>query len=126
MKLGLVPKIIIGIILGTLIGQYMPTEVCRLVVTLSGIFSNFLKFVIPMMILAYVTMGIADLTQGAGKLLLITALLAYGSTLIGGTFSFSSLTIFFLLSLAAMLRNSFPRSQALLSNRSFPFPFHRS
>ena len=88
MKLGLVPKIIIGIILGTLIGQYMPTEVCRLVVTLSGIFSNFLKFVIPMMILAYVTMGIADLTQGAGKLLLITALLAYGSTLIGGTFSF--------------------------------------
>lgn len=60
MKLGLVPKIIIGIILGTLIGQYMPTEVCRLVVTLSGIFSNFLKFVIPMMILAYVTMGIAD------------------------------------------------------------------
>ena len=71
MKLGLVPKIIIGIILGTLIGQYMPTEVCRLVVTLSGIFSNFLKFVIPMMILAYVTMGIADLTQGAGKLLLI-------------------------------------------------------
>ena len=28
MKLGLVPKIIIGIILGTLIGQYMP-EVCH-------------------------------------------------------------------------------------------------
>lgn len=26
MKLGLVPKIIIGIILGTLIGQYMPTR----------------------------------------------------------------------------------------------------
>jgi Na+/H+-dicarboxylate symporter len=89
MKLGLVPKIIIGIILGILIGQYLPTDVCRFVVTLSGIFSNFLKFVIPLMILAYVTMGIADLTQGAGKLLLITALIAYGSTLVGGTFSFT-------------------------------------
>jgi Na+/H+-dicarboxylate symporter len=89
MKLGLVPKIIIGIILGILIGQYLPTDVCRFVVTLSGIFSNFLKFVIPLMILAYVTMGIADLTQGAGKLLLITALIAYGSTLVGGTFSFA-------------------------------------
>ena len=41
------------------------------------------------MILAYVTMGIADLSQGAGKLLLITAIIAYGSTLIGGTFSFA-------------------------------------
>lgn len=36
------------------------------------------------MILAYVTMGIADLSQGAGKLLLITVALAYGSTLIAG------------------------------------------
>ncbi len=89
MKLGLVPKIIIGIILGILIGQYLPDPVCRTVVTLSSIFSNYLKFVIPLMILAYVTMGIAGLSQGAGKLLLTTALIAYGSTLIGGTFSFT-------------------------------------
>lgn len=89
MKLGLVPKIIIAIIIGILIGQYLPEDICRTVVTLSGIFSNFLKFVIPLMILAYVTMGIADLSQGAGKLLLITAVIAYGSTLVGGTFSFT-------------------------------------
>ncbi len=37
------------------------------------------------MILAYVTMGIADLSQGAGKLLLITVALAYGSTLIAAS-----------------------------------------
>ena len=87
-KLGLVPKLIIAIILGILIGQFMPEPVCRLVVTLSGFFSNFLKFVIPLMILAYVTMGIADLTQGAGKLLLITVAIAYGSTLIAGSASY--------------------------------------
>ena len=87
-KLGLVPKLIIAIILGILIGQLMPEPVCRLVVTLSGFFSNFLKFVIPLMILAYVTMGIADLTQGAGKLLLITVAIAYGSTLIAGSASY--------------------------------------
>ena len=40
------------------------------------------------MILAYVSMGIADLSQGAGKLLLFTVILAYGSTLIGGTISY--------------------------------------
>ena len=78
-------EVIIAIILGILIGQFMPEPVCRLVVTLSGFFSNFLKFVIPLMILAYVTMGIADLTQGAGKLLLITVAIAYCSTLIAGS-----------------------------------------
>ncbi len=87
-KLGLVPKLIIAIILGILIGQFLPEEICRIVVTLSGLFSSFLKFVIPLMILAYVTMGIADLSQGAGKVLLITVALAYGSTLIAGTASF--------------------------------------
>ena len=86
--LGLVPKLVIAIILGILFGQFLPESICRLVVTLSSFFSNFLKFVIPLMILAYVTMGIADLSQGAGKLLLITVLLSYGSTLIAGTSSF--------------------------------------
>lgn len=87
-KLGLVPKLIIAIILGILIGQFMPVWFCRIVVTASGIFSTFLKFIIPLMIVAYVTMGIADLSQGAGKLLLITVVLAYGSTIIAGTSSF--------------------------------------
>ena len=88
-KLGLVPRLIIGILLGILIGQpFMPEVVCRIVVTASSLFSTFLKFVIPLMILAYVTMGIANLSQGAGKLLLVTAALAYASTLIFGSVSY--------------------------------------
>jgi Na+/H+-dicarboxylate symporter len=94
-KIGLVPKLIIAIVIGILIGQFLPESVCRFVVTLSGIFGSFLKFVIPLMILAYVTMGIADLSQGAGKLLLITVLIAYGSTLVAGSGSyFVSSTLF--------------------------------
>ena len=61
---------------------------CRIVVTLSSIFSTFLSFIIPLMILAYVTMGIANLKSGAGKLLLITVILAYLSTLAAGSASF--------------------------------------
>lgn len=87
-KLGLVPKLLIAIVLGILIGQFMPEWFCRIVVTASGIFSTFLSFVIPLMILAYVTMGIADLSQGAGKLLLITVLIAYASTLLAGSGSY--------------------------------------
>ena len=40
------------------------------------------------MILAYVSMGIADLSQGAGKLLLITVALGFFSILIAGSASF--------------------------------------
>ena len=88
-KLGLVPRLIIGILLGILLGQpFIPEVISRLVVTASSLFSMFLKFVIPLMILAYVTMGIADLSQGAGKLLLVTAGLAYASTLIAGSASY--------------------------------------
>lgn len=87
-EIGLVPKLVIAIVIGILIGQFLPESVCRFVVTLSGIFGSFLKFVIPLMILAYVTMGIADLSQGAGKLLLITVLIAYGSTLVAGSGSY--------------------------------------
>ena len=87
-KLGLLPKLIIAIILGILIGQFLPIWFCRIIVTASSIFSTFLKFIIPLMILAYVTMGIADLKSGAGKLLLITVALAYGSTLIFGSASY--------------------------------------
>lgn len=86
--IGLVPKLIVAILLGILIGQFLPEEICRVVVTASGIFSTFLKFIIPLMIVAYVTMGIADLSQGAGKLLLITVCIAYASTLTGGAASY--------------------------------------
>ena len=74
--------------LGIIIGQFFPVWFCRVVVTASGIFSSFLKFIIPLMIVAYVTMGIADLKSGAGKLLIITVALAYGSTLIAGSASY--------------------------------------
>ena len=87
-KLGLLPKLLIAIVLGIIVGQFFPVWFCRVVVTASSIFSSFLKFVIPLMIVAYVTMGIADLKSGAGKLLLITVALAYGSTLIAGSASY--------------------------------------
>lgn len=88
MKHGLVPKLIIAIVAGILIGLYLPLGFCRGMVTAAGAFSVFLKFIIPLMILAYVTMGIADLSSGAGALLFITVILSYGSTLIAGSASF--------------------------------------
>ncbi len=87
-KIGLIPRMILGIIVGILIGLYLPEGVTRLAVTFSSIFGAFLGFIIPLMILAFVTKGIADLGEGAGKLLGVTVLLSYSSTLIGGSLSY--------------------------------------
>ena len=84
-RMGLIPKLIIAILLGIFFGSFLPEWFNRLVVTASSIFSTFLSFIIPLMIVAYVTMGIANLRSGAGKLLAITVALSYFSTLVAGS-----------------------------------------
>ena len=87
-KIGLIPRMLLGIFLGIIVGKYLPEWFIRIAVTFSTIFGSFLSFIIPLMILAFVTKGIADLGEGAGKLLGVTVLMAYASTLIGGTLSY--------------------------------------
>lgn len=87
-KVGLLPKIIVAIILGIVCGFFFPDWLVRIFLTINGLFSNFLGFIIPLLILGLVAPGIADLGKGAGRLLLITALLAYGFTLFSGFFTY--------------------------------------
>lgn len=94
-KIGLVPKLIMGIIAGILIGSFAPEFLVKVLVTASGLFSAFLKFVIPFIIIGFVTAGIADLATGAGKLLGITTGIAYGSTVIAGLLAFTVASIIF-------------------------------
>ena len=87
-KLGLISKLLIGIVAGALIGLFLPEVLVRILVTVSSIFSLFLKFVIPFIIVSFVICGIADLAQGAGKLLGITTAIAYGSTILAGSIAY--------------------------------------
>ena len=87
-NLGLIPKLIIAIILGLLIGTFMPKEIVSILATFNSIFGNFLGFIIPLIILGFVVCGIADLGGVAGKMLGLTTILAYGSTLISGFLAF--------------------------------------
>lgn len=86
--IGLLPKIIIAIVLGLLLGNVLPAPLVRIFVTFNGLFSNLLGFCIPLIIVGLVVPSIADLGKSAGRLLLITLLIAYGSTLFSGLFTY--------------------------------------
>lgn len=95
LKIGLVPRILIAMALGIAMGLWLPAWFNQIIITGSTIYGTFMSFFIPLMILAFVTLGIADLSQGAGKLLGFTALLSYGSTLLAGAVTyFAAITLF--------------------------------
>lgn len=89
-KIGLLPKVIIAIVAGIVASLFFPLWATKIFVTITGIFSSFLSFIIPLIILGLIAPGIAELGRGAGKLLAITALIAYGSTILAGFFSYFS------------------------------------
>ena len=94
-KLPLLAKVLIAIVLGIGCSFFFPEFLNRIFVTINGIFGNFLGFTIPLIILGLVAPGIAELGNGAGKLLAITAAIAYGSTLFAGFFSYFSCELTF-------------------------------
>ncbi len=91
-RFGLLPRILVAIALGIGLGIVSPDFPVRLFVTFNGIFSQFLGFLVPLIIVGLVTPAIADVDKGGGgsapRMLLLTVILAYGATLLSGFFSF--------------------------------------
>jgi len=85
---GLLPKVLIAIALGIVCSFFFPDGLTRVFITFNSIFSNFLGLFIPIIILGLIAPGIFELGNGAGRLLLITAGIAYLSTILSGLFSF--------------------------------------
>ena len=83
-KFGLLPRVIIAIALGIGIGLVAPAGVVRAFVTFNGVFGNFIGFLIPLIIFGLVTPAIAGLGRNAGRMLLLAAVIAYGSSVCSG------------------------------------------
>ena len=83
-KFGLLSRVVLAIVLGIACGCFMPGWVARVALTFNAVFGQFLEFVIPLLIFGLVAPGIADLGRNAGRLLALTAALAYGFTLFSG------------------------------------------
>lgn len=86
-RFGLLPRILVAIVLAIVLGLVMPESIARVFTTFNGIFSGFLGFLIPLIIVGLVTPAIAELGRGAGKMLAATTGIAYLSTVLCGLFA---------------------------------------
>ena len=88
LKIGLLGKILIAIATGIGLGLIAPAWMVRIFITFNGIFSQFLGFAIPLIIVGLVAPAIADIGKTAGKMLIATVAIAYGSTIFAGLVSY--------------------------------------
>lgn len=89
LKSSLVIRLIFAIFLGIILGNFLPLSFVRIFKTFTSFFGSFLAFFIPFMIIGFVVIGIARLSEGAGILLALTAGISYISTIIAGLFSYT-------------------------------------
>ena len=89
-KFGLLPRILIAILLGVICGNVFGEPIVRLFVTANSIFSQFLGFMIPLIILGMVAPAIANIGSTAGRILLVTVVLAYADTVLAGLLAYGT------------------------------------
>lgn len=89
-KIGLIPRLIIAIILGIIVGSlsFIPVIALELIMTAVQLFSTVMNFILPIMIVAFIVPGIAQITNNTGKLLGLTMLLSFGSLFFAALLSY--------------------------------------
>src|SRR5690554_1469420 len=84
----LIIKLILGIVAGIVVGLFTPAWAIQLLLTFKELFGQLLFFTIPLLILFFITSGIAGLPKNSGKLLSRTLGIAYLSTIVAGTVAY--------------------------------------
>lgn len=84
----LLGRIIIAIILGVICGNIFNEPLVKIFITFNSLFSQFLGFMIPLIIVGLVTPAIAAIGKGAGRMLGITVGLAYLDTVVAGLLAY--------------------------------------
>ena len=87
-KIGLLPKLFIAIAIGVVVGFLSPDWVIRVTNCFRDTFGQFIKFIVPFIILGLVAPAIIDTGKSAGRILLMTIGLAWVSTVVFGCFAY--------------------------------------
>ena len=130
-KIPLILWIVIAIGAGVLIGLFtpgmisgindatgaaIPTDlIVQLFVSFSTVFSAFLSFAIPLIIIGFIVPGIGSLAQGAGKMLGIPVGLAYLSSILAGFLALTCALLLYPIILKGQQLASFDNPENALS-----------
>jgi len=131
----LIIKLVIGIVLGIIIGTYAGNWVgtkwlISVVVFGRSILRDIIQFFLPLILVTFLTVGIADLGKRAGKMLRYTLVLSYVYTVIACVIGAVVIVIFFKAApgiAEVAMREIEPRSlPPNIVNIRIPFPFSES
>jgi len=92
--MGLILKIFAGIVAGILLGLFSPMPVIKTLSSIGFVLGQYIRFVIPLLIIAFVAKGVAEFGRQAGKALLLGLVLAYVSTIGAELLGFSVASAF--------------------------------
>ena len=87
-KVNLLVWILLAFGAGIGCAYFMPLWAGRVFITFNAIFGQFLGFMIPLIIIGFVVPAISDVGSRAGKMLLLTAAIAYIFTSLSGFYSY--------------------------------------
>lgn len=83
----LVVKLVIGIVAGILVGSLANEGLIVVIHTIKAIFGDLIGYIVPLIVLGFVTPAIVSLKDNAGKILSVTLLICYLSSVGAALFS---------------------------------------
>lgn len=87
LKDNLVVKLLAGVALGIIIGLFAPEGLIRIIATIKHILGQVIFYCIPLVIIGFIAPSIVKMRSNASKMLGITVLIAYLSSLGAAAFS---------------------------------------
>ncbi|MCQ2154062.1 MAG: dicarboxylate/amino acid:cation symporter [Bacteroidales bacterium] len=91
-RIALIWKVLAACALGGLLGRVLPVPAIRVFTTFNYVFSQYIGFMVPLIIVGLVTPAICKMGAGAGRMLVFTIALAYTCSVVAGMFSYGVTT----------------------------------
>lgn len=83
-------KLLLAIAIGIVVGNFVNVQVIGVISTIKSIISSLISYIVPLIILGFITPAIVSLNKQAGKVLSITLIICYISSVGAALFSFIS------------------------------------
>lgn len=80
-------KLLLGIVVGIVLGLFVPESVMVVLVPIKNILNQVISFIVPLIVIGFIAPSITKLGSNASKMLGVALVLAYGSSLLAALLS---------------------------------------